>query len=118
MSNVVNLNEYKSKKNRLEDVQIAKKYLYSLDENSLEIEIADKVMDLVYEYERANIRLNFTQIAKEKNISVYKVKKAYKNLLDNKVLIEVAKEPSKPVLVSSKNIMIAFNFTDYIKALL
>ncbi len=111
MTNVINFNEYKSKKNRLEDTQIARRYLYSIDIDSLEVEIAESVFNISQDIQSINVRLNYTQIAKDQNTTVYKVKKAYKNLLDNKVLIEVSKEPGKPVLVSTKNLIIALNIT-------
>lgn len=118
MSNVINFNEFKSKKNRTNDLVIAKKYLFSLDAESLEVSISDKVMDLVYDCDKAEVRLNFTQVSKELNTTMYKVKKAYKNLLNNKVLIEVSKEQGKPVLISSKNLILACNLTEYIEAYL
>lgn len=118
MNKVINFNEYKSKRNRVDDIAKAKKYLFSLDPESLEITISDIVMDAVCSYENATVRLNFTKIARELDTTIYKVKKAYNNLIDNKVLVEVAKEPGKPVLVSSKNLMLACNLTEYIEAYL
>lgn len=118
MTKVINFNEYKSRRNRVDDITQAKKYLFSLDPESLEITIADIVMDEVCSYENANVRLNFTRIAREQDTTLYKVKKAYNNLIDNKLLIEVAKEPGRPVLVSSKNLMLACNLTEYIEAYL
>lgn len=118
MSNVINFNEFKSKKNRIDDIQLAKKYLFSLNPESLEVSVADSVMDLVYEYDKANVRLNFTKVSKELNTSIYRVKKAYNNLITNKVLIEVSKEKGRPVLVSSKNLIIACDLTEYIEAYL
>lgn len=118
MSNVINFNEFKSKKNRISDIQIAKKYLFSISPESLEVSIADKVMDLVYDFDNANVKVNFSQLSKELNTTVYKIKKAYNNLLDNKVLIELSKESGKPVRVSSKNLMLSLNLTEYIEAYL
>ncbi len=118
MTKIINFNEYKSRRNRVDDIAQAKKYIYSIDTNSLEIKIADKVMESVYNCDSVNIRLNFTRIAREQDTTLYKVKKAYKNLIDNKVLVEVAKEPKRPVLVSSKNLMLACNLTEYIEAYL
>lgn len=118
MTKVINFNEYKSRRNRVDDITQAKKYLFSLDPESLEITIADIVMDEVCSYENANVRLNFTRIAREQDTTLYKVKKVYNNLIDNKLLIEVAKEPGRPVLVSSKNLMLACNLTEYIEAYL
>ena len=118
MTKVINFNDYKSRKNRVDDIKHAKKYLFSLDPESLEITIADIVMDSVCNSENANVRLNFTRIAREQDTTIYKVKKAYKNLIDNKLLVEVSKEQGRPVLVSSKNLILACNFTDYIEAFL
>lgn len=121
MSNIINFNEFKSKRNRVDDLTVADKFfrnLVKVNKDALEFDLVEKVLDLVDLYERANVRFNFTQIAKELNTTIYKVKKAYKNLLDNKVLIEVSKEPGKPVLVSSKNLILVCNFTDYIEAYL
>lgn len=118
MNKVINFNEFKSKKNRVDDIAQAKKYLFSIDIKSLEMKIADKVMESVCNYENATIRLNFTKIAREQDTTIYKVKKAYNNLIDNKVLVEVAKEHRRPVLVSSKNLMLACNLVEYIEAYL
>lgn len=121
MSNVINFNEFKSKKSRVNDLNVADKFFRDLAKNNynaLEFDLVEKVLDLVDLYERVDVRFNFTQVAKELNTTVYKVKKAYKNLLDNKVLIEVSKEKGKPVLVSSKNLILVCNFTDYIQAYL
>lgn len=118
MTKIINFNEYKNRRNRVEDTQIARNYILSLDAESLEVAIADAVINSVDDCERMNVKLNFTQIAREQNTTVYKVKKAYKNLIDNKALIEVAKEPGRPVLVSSKNLIIALNFTEYMEILL
>lgn len=118
MSNVINFMEFKSKKNKVDDIQMAKKYLFSLNPESLEVSIADSVMDLVTDYENTNVRVNFSQLAKDLDTTVYKIKKSYKNLIDNKLLVEVSKEPGRPVKVSSKNIILALNLTEYIEAYL
>lgn len=118
MSNVINFMEFKSKKNRVDDIKISKKYLFSLNPESLEVSIADSVMDLVTDYDNANVRVNFSQLAKDLNTTLYKIKKAYRNLIDNKVLVEVAKEPGRPVTVSSKNLILSLNLTEYIEAYL
>lgn len=107
MNKVINFNEYKSKRNRVDDTQIARKYLFSIDIDSLEMEIVESLFNDVQEFNSVNVRLNFNQIAREQQTTVYKVKKAYKNLLDNKVLVEVSKDKGKPVLVSTKNLIIA-----------
>lgn len=118
MTKVINFNEYKSRRNRVDDIAQAKKYLFSIDVDSLEVEITEIVFSDVKEKGDVVVRLNFNRIAREQDTTLYKVKKAYKNLIDNKVLIEVAKEPGRPVLVSSKNLMLACNLTEYIEAYL
>lgn len=121
MSNIVNFMEFKSKKNRVTDLDVADKFFRNLrktNDDALEFDLADKVMDLVDRYEKVEVRVNFTQIAKELDTTVYKLKKAYKNLVDNKALIEVSKEQGKPVKVSTKNLILVCNFTEYIEAYL
>lgn len=112
MTNVINFNEYKSKKNRVEDTEHARKYMFSINIDSLEVEITESLYTDVKKLEKVEVRLNFSKIAKEQNTTVYKVKKAYKNLLDNKVLTEISKEPGKPVLVSTKNLIIALRIPE------
>lgn len=112
MTNVINFNEYKSKKHRVEDTEHARKYMFSINIDSLEVEITESLYTDVKKLEKVEVRLNFSKIAKEQNTTVYKVKKAYKNLLDNKVLTEISKEPGKPVLVSTKNLIIALRIPE------
>lgn len=112
MTKVINFNEYKSRRNRVEDTEHARKYMFSIDIDSLEVEITESLFNDVQEFESVNVILNFSKIAREQDTTVYKVKKAYKNLLDNKVLTEVSKEKGKPVLVSTKNLIIALRIPE------
>lgn len=112
MIKVINFNEYKSRRNRVEDTEHARKYMFSIDIDSLEVEITESLYTDVKKLGRVEVRLNFSKIAREQDTTVYKVKKAYKNLLDNKVLIEISKEPGRPVLVSTKNLIIALRIPE------
>lgn len=114
MANIVYLNEFKSRKNRITDIQIAKKYLFSLDPDSLEISLADSIMDLVINYNSTNVEVKFSSLSKTLNVPVSRLKKAYKNLVDHKLLIELSNRYGKPVLVSSKNLILACDIKEYI----
>lgn len=114
MTNVIYFNEFKSKKNRITDIQIAKDYLFSLDPDSLEISIADSIMDLVINYNDTNVEVKFSLLSKKLNVSIYKLKKAYKNLVDHKLIIELSNIYGRPVIVSSKNLILACDLAEYI----
>lgn len=116
MDNIIYFNEFKSKKNRINDIQIAKEYLFSLDPESLEISIADSIMDLVLNFNDTNVEVKFSSLSKSLNVSIYKLKKAYKNLVDHKLLIELSNVYGRPVIVSSKNLISACNLTEYIES--
>lgn len=112
MDKIINFNEYKSKKNRVNYTEQARKYMFSLDVDSLEVEIAESLFKDAKRLKDVEVRLNFSKIAREQGTTVYKVKKAYNNLLDNHVLTEVSKEPGLPIKVSTKNLIIALRVPD------
>lgn len=103
---IINFTEYKTKREKKQDIQRARKYIYSLAFDSLEMEILESLFYDVQEYKSEKVLVNFSQLSREQQTSVYTIKKAYQHLLDNKVLIEVSKSPRKPVVVSTENLLI------------
>lgn len=78
MANVIYLNEFKSKKNRITDIQIAKKYLFSLVPDFLEISLADSIIDLVIDCNSTNVEIKFSSLSKTLNLPVSRLKKLIK----------------------------------------
>lgn len=119
MSNVINLSEYKSRKNRLKDVQIARNYIFNtLNEDSIEFRLIELLLNDAYNQNNLSIAMNYSKASRELRVSENNVRKAYNNILENKVIIELFKKPHRQTIISVKNLIVATDYQEEFKDIL
>lgn len=119
MSNVISFNEFKSKRNRLEDIQIARDYIFNiLDEDSIEFKLIGILLNDAYNQNNLSIPMNYSKASRELKVSENKIRHAYKNVLEHKVMIELFKKPHRQTIISVKNLIIATDYQEEFKGIL
>ncbi len=119
MSNVINFMDFKSKKNRVNDIQIAKNYIFNeLDEDSIEFRLIGILLNDAYNQNSLTIPMNYSKASRILKVSEKRVKQAYNNVLENRVIVELFKKPHRQTILLVKNLIIATDYEEEFKDIL
>lgn len=110
MGKLINLELYKNRRNRQENIKKASKYLkQNVKSPNLDARLFHYIVDEIAQSGGLTMYLNTTKLSKQFNTTPYKINKAYQVLLDNGVMEVIEREPRKPIRVSIANFFLAYN---------
>lgn len=116
MAKIVNLEQFKNKKNRDKNIANTIEYLANnqdtRESSKLDVQILVYLLDDIDSKYCVITHLNISKLAKHFGTSAYNIKKASNILIDLGVLEVVERGQRKPMKVSLKNVILALGKTE------